>query len=453
MTEHVSIDEIIEDKEAGGKGMKRDLMPELVKWKNSVDRKPLLLRGARQVGKTWLLKEFGRLYFPETVYINFDRDHRLHEIFQGDISPKRLVMAIGAVTGKSIDPEKTLIIFDEIQEEPRALSSLKYFCEDAPEYAVVAAGSQMGVALHAGTSFPVGKVDEKMLYPLSFYEFLDATGKPALRELLETGEQEAFQGFASMFVDELRSFYFVGGMPEAVDNFAKNLDYLRVRKIQEALLDFYEQDFSKHAPISLLPRIRQVWQAVPTQLAKENRKFIFSQVAKGARARDFELAIHWLSDCGLIHLVHRVSVPHLPLRAYEESGSFKIYHLDIGLLGAAGRLPLETVVNGSRLFSEFKGAMTEQYVLQEMITANGEHPCYYSAENSRGEVDFILQRSQSVLPVEVKAEENLQAKSLKAFVDKYNLPYGVRISMSGYRRQERLINLPLYAFTGLLEKC
>lgn len=428
--------------------MERSLMKELEKWKDSPHRKPLLIRGARQVGKTWLMRELGARCFEKTIYINFDRDRRLHDVFLGDIEPHGLVAAIGAVSGETIAADDTLIIFDEIQEEPRALTALKYFCEDAPEYAVIAAGSLMGVALHAGTSFPVGKVNEKVLYPLNFLEFLSAVGDSGLRDIIESKDVTRITEVHGFLIDALRTYYFVGGMPEAVKTFAESGDYVAVRGIQEVLLDYYEQDFSKHAPTALVPRLHQVWHSIPAQLAKENRKYIFGQVTKGARAKDFELAIRWLSDCGLLHIVHRIKVPRLPIKAYEELNAFKLYMLDVGLLGAMGGLGSDTIVDKSRLFTEFKGAMTEQYVLQELIAGLGMHPGYYSAENSRGEVDFIAQGAGGVIPIEVKAEENLQAKSLKAFVEKYEIPKGVRISMSDYREQDWLVNLPLYAFMG-----
>lgn len=425
-------------------------MADLIRWRTSTGRKPLIIKGARQVGKTWIMKEFGRLYFDNTVYINFDREHRLHDLLEEDLDPKRLITAFGAFSGQRIVPEKTLIILDEIQEEPRALTALKYFCEEAPEYVIVSAGSLLGVALHEGTSFPVGKVDYLDLYPLSFNEFLMACGREDLADIIKDKDISMVTSMKNILIDELKTYYIVGGMPEVVVSYVKDRDLNIVRQVQEHLIDYYRQDFSKHAPVSLVPRLNQVWDAIPAQLSKENRKFIYGQVAKGARAKDFELAIQWLSDCGLIHLVHRVKKPGIPLKTYREMNAFKIYFNDIGLLAALGELPVDSFVDGNRLFAEFKGALTEQYVLQQIISVNKMKLYYYSAENSRGEIDFLIQRRSEVLPIEVKANENLQAKSLRAFVGKYKLDNAVRISMSDYREQDWLTNLPLYAFTEFL---
>lgn len=430
--------------------MYRDLMEDLVKWKESKNRKPLTIRGARQVGKTWIMKEFGRLYFDNTVYINFDREHRLHDVLDGGLDPARLITAFGALSGEKIIPEKTLIIMDEIQEEPRALSALKYFCEEKPEYAIVSAGSLLGVALHEGTSFPVGKVESLELYPLNFNEYLMACGKEELVDIIKGKDASLITSMKSILIEELKTYYIVGGMPEAVVSYVKDKDINSVRQVQERLLDYYRQDFSKHAPISLVPRLNQVWDSIPAQLSKENRKYIYGQVVPGARAKDFELAIQWLSDCGLIHLVHRVKKPGIPLKTYEQLNAFKIYFNDIGLLAALGELPVTSFVDANVLFTEFKGALTEQYVLQQMISVSHYKPYYYSADNSKGEIDFLIQKNNEIIPIEVKANENLQAKSLKAFALKYKVDNAVRISMSDYREQEWLTNLPLYAFVEYL---
>ena len=429
--------------------MERFLMEDLYQWKNRADRKPLILRGARQVGKTWLMKEFGRQAFRDVVYINFEREKRLHDFLAESIEPRRILFALQMIAGQTIDPENTLIILDEIQEEPRMLSSLKYFCEEAPEYAVMCAGSQMGVALHKETSFPVGKVTFLDLYPLNFREFLLAAGESSLEVLLEKKDLSLITAAKSRLKDLLKLYYYVGGMPEVVKQYVDNRDLIEVRERQIQLIDFYRQDFSKHAPVSLIPRLYQVWDSVPGQLAKENRKYIYGQVAKGARAKDFELAIKWLSDCGLIHLVHRVKKPGIPLKFYEELSAFKIFLHDVGLLGAMSELPLSAIVESNKLFEEAKGALTEQYVLQQFISDMKKRPYYYSAENSRGKIDFLIQGSTIIWPVEVKAEENLQAKSLRAYVAKYNCTQAVRISMSDYREQDWLVNLPLYGFTQL----
>ena len=429
--------------------MERALIRELEKWKVSSRRKPLIIRGARQVGKTWLMQEFGSRFFENTVYINFDRDRRFHDLLEETLDPGKLLAAFGAVTGKKIHADSTLIILDEIQEEPRALSALKYFCEEKPEYAIVAAGSLLGVAMHEGTSFPVGKVDFVDLYPLHFREFLLAIGKESLYELLEAKDLSLITGLKGEYVEALRLYYYIGGMPEAVKTYISTNDFFAVRKVQEQLLLYYRQDFSKHAPATQIPRLNQVWDSIPSQLAKENRKFIYGQIHKGARAKDFELALQWLEDSGLLHMVHRVTKPGIPLKSYAEMSAFKVFLHDIGLLGALGGLPVEAVIGGHRMFEEFKGALTEQYVLQQLKADLHIHPYYYSAENSRGELDFLIQGSDNLCPIEVKAEENLQAKSLRAFVEKYKVPLGVRLSMSGFRRQDWLVNIPLYAFTAL----
>ena len=425
--------------------MERALMKKLVKWKDQKERKPLLLEGARQVGKTYLAREFGTAFFDNVVYVNFDREKILHDVFESSLSPSSLIPAISAVTGKRIHPDDTLIIFDEVQEEPRALTSLKYFNEDTPEYAIIATGSFMGIALHQGTSFPVGKVTSIKLYPMTFFEFLNATGSSELCNILENNDIKMISTLKVVFIDKLRSYYAVGGMPEAVQSFINDKDYNAVRDIQKNIIELYRQDFSKHAPISLVPRLNQVWDAVPSQLAKENRKFIYGQIAKGSRAKDFETAIMWLKDCGLIHPVHRVSKPNLPLKAYEELSAFKLYLNDLGILCAMADLPVRTIFEGNRIFTEFKGALTEQYVLQQLIADMGIYPFYYSANNSRGEIDLLIQKDDRIIPIEVKAEENLQAKSLKAFIDKFGLK-GARISMSDYREQDNLTNFPLYSF-------
>lgn len=424
--------------------MKRFALERLKEWKEKPNRKPLIIRGARQVGKTWLMKEFGKTSFEKVAYVNFDSNTRMQQVFDGEINIERIVLAISAETGISVNPENTLLIFDEVQEVPKALSSLKYFCENAPEYAVVAAGSLLGVALHKGTSFPVGKVDFMDLYPLTFQEFLCALGEERFVEILREKDTDMVTMFKSKYIDRLREYYFVGGMPEVVQTYMDTKDFNQVREIQKNLLNYYQQDFSKHAEISLVPRLNLVWNSIPMQLAKENKKYIYGQVRKGARAKDFELAIQWLLDCGLIHKVHRIEKPALPLKAYMNLDIFKIYLLDVGLLMAMTGLNAQVIIDGNRIFTEFKGALTEQYILQQLIAGENVEPYYYSAENSKGEIDFILQGNTSVIPLEVKAEENLRAKSLKAFCEKYKPKYAVRTSMSDYREQEWMTNIPLY---------
>ena len=425
--------------------MERLIIKKLEQWKNSPNRKPLILRGARQVGKTWVMKEFGRRYFKSVAYINFDNNSAMKAAFETDFDIKRLLLAIGAQTGISVKPDETLIIFDEVQEVPRALSSLKYFCENAPEYAVIAAGSQMGVALRNGTSFPVGKVDLMTVYPFSFIEFLLACESEQLVSVLESGDWALITSLKSKFISRMKEYFYVGGMPQAVKTFIEEQDWARVREVQNNLLEVYAQDFSKHASSTLSTRLNQVWTSLPAQLSKENRKFIYGQVKKGARAKDFELAIQWLSDCGLIHLVHSVSKPGYPLKAYEELDSFKIYMNDIGLLCALGNTDIKTILDDNAFFVEFKGAVTEQYVLQQLISCTDFKPFYYSSPNSTGEIDFMIQLEDQIIPVEVKSAENLQAKSLKSFHQKYNNRYSVRTSLSDFRIDDWLTNIPLYA--------
>ena len=378
------------------------------------------------------------------AYVNFDSNTRMRQVFEGDINIERLILAISAETGVSIDSRDTLLIFDEVQEVPKALTALKYFCEEASEYAIVAAGSLLGVAMHKGTSFPVGKVDFMDLYPLSFREFLCALGEMRFVEILDSSDTDMVTMFKSKYIDRLREYYFVGGMPEVVQSYLDSKDFNQVREIQKNLLNYYQQDFSKHAEATLVSRLNLVWNSIPMQLAKENKKYIYGQVREGARAKDFELAIQWLMDCGLIHKVQRIKKPGLPLKAYLDLDAFKIYLLDIGLLMAMVDLDARVIIDGNRIFTEFKGALTEQYVLQQLIADLGIEAYYYSTEKSSGEIDFLLQGKSSILPVEVKAEENLRAKSLKAFCEKYHPACAVRTSMSDYREQEWMTNIPLY---------
>lgn len=434
--------------------MKRYAMQRLIEWKNDPCRLPMIIRGARQVGKTWLMRELGRTEFESYAYINFDRNERMKQLFSGDFDVDRILRGLSIESGVEIEPDKTLIILDEIQEVPAALQSLKYFSEDdRHSYYIVAAGSLLGIAMHGGTSFPVGKVDSMDLYPLSFTEFLDATGNGTLLELLRQRDFGMISAFRDRYIDLLKTYYFVGGMPAAVNAYLPKQNLAAVRRVQRRLISDYEQDFSKHAPTAVIPRIRMVWDGIPSQLAKENKKFIYSVLREGARAKDFELAIQWLVDCGLCHKVGRVTKGGIPLKAYRDIPAFKLYLVDVGLLAAMTDLDAKTLLKGSYIFTEFKGALTEQYVCQQIAAELGTDAYYWSAENSSGEVDFVLQHSGRVIPLEVKAEESLMAKSLKFFVANNGLPFGVRTSMSDFRRQEKLINLPLYAISQLWEVC
>ena len=431
--------------------MYRSAIEKLHRWKDSKRRKPLIIQGARQVGKTWLMKEFGRRAYADTVYINFDANSRMAELFASDLNTDRLIMGIELYAGRKIDPEHTLLIFDEVQEVPRALSSLKYFCENAPEYHIVCAGSLLGIALHEGTSFPVGKVDFLQLCPLSFKEFLMAVTGKQYAELLEKRDYQMVTAFRDTYIDALKQYYFVGGMPEAVQSFAEERDFSAVREIQKHILEAYEQDFSKHALLEMVPKIRMVWNSIPSQLAKENKKFVYGLVREGGRAKDYETAIMWLCDCGLVHKIGRVNAAGLPLKAYEDLKAFKLFLLDVGLLGCMAGLKQQTLLDGNDLFVEFKGVLTEQYVCQQLKTIDGLNVYYYTNDRGSCEVDFVIDTGEQVIPVEVKAEVNLKAKSLKTYLEKFQPELAVRTSMADYRKEERLVNLPLYAVEEINE--
>ncbi|PIQ35295.1 MAG: ATPase [Bacteroidetes bacterium CG18_big_fil_WC_8_21_14_2_50_41_14] len=429
--------------------MKRSGILKLIAWKNSSTRKPLIIRGARQVGKTWLMKEFGSSQYQQTVYVNLEKNKRLHSLFNDDFSINRIIVALQAESGLTINAENTLIIFDEIQAVPEAITALKYFCEEAPEYHIITAGSLLGVAVHTHTSFPVGKVEFMDLYPLSFLEFLDANGESTLVEILHGADWKLIAAFKAKFIEFLRYYYFVGGMPEPVLAFLKDSNFAEVRKIQYQLLEAYEHDFSKHAPIEIVPRLRMVWNSIPAQLAKESSKFVYGLLKKGSRAKDFEMAISWLEDCGQVHKVLRVNKPYLPLKAYEDISAFKLFLVDIGLLSAMGAIDAKTILEGNLIFTEFKGALTEQYVLQQLSGSDNFTINYWSAERSTAEVDFVIQYQGLVIPIEVKAEENLQSKSLKVYREKYDPKFSIRVSMADYREQDWMTNLPLYAVSEL----
>ena len=424
--------------------MYREAIKKLDKWKSSRYRKPLIIEGARQVGKTWLMKEFGKTAYKDTVYINFDSNTAMSELFSTDLRPERLIAGIEIYSGKKVEPESTLIIFDEIQEVPRALTALKYFCEEAPEYHIICAGSLLGIALHEGTSFPVGKVDFLKLYPLSFSEFVMAVLGDRYLKLLEDGDQQMISSFRQTYIDTLRQYYFVGGMPEAVQCYIEERDLKRVREIQERILMAYEQDFSKHAPSDIVPKLRMVWNSIPSQLSRENKKFIYGIVREGARAKDLETAIMWLCDCGLIHKVSRVNAAGIPLKAYEDLKAFKLYMLDVGLLSCMAGLKQKTLLEGNLLFTEFKGALTEQYVCQQLKTLDDIGLYYYTNDRGSCEVDFILDTGEYIIPVEVKAEINLKAKSLKTYYEKFKPELCIRTAMTDYKKEDWLVNIPLY---------
>mgnify|MGYP000645008319 CR=1 FL=1 len=402
--------------------MERVEKAQLIKWKQSGNRKPLLIRGARQVGKTWLMKAFGREEYTQCAYVNFESNKTLKNIFTDDFDIRRIITALQIETGVTIDTSNTLIILDEIQEAPGALTSLKYFQENAPQYHIISAGSLLGVALNRHTSFPVGKVDFLDLYPLSFTEFLEALGEKPLLDLLKSNDWTLIKNFKVKYIQLLKQYYYVGGMPEVVLSFSKNTDFNEVRNIQKRILAAYEQDFSKHAP---------------------------NEIKQGARAKDYELAMSWLIDCGLIHKVNRASKPAIPLKAYEDFSAFKLFMVDIGLLGAMVDVDVKTLLEGNIVFEEFKGALTEQFVLQQLVVNKELATYYWSAENATAEIDFLVQYAGHVVPIEVKAEENLQAKSLKTFCQKYKPLTAIRTSMSDFRKENWLTNLPLYAISEL----
>lgn len=424
--------------------MERSIYSSLKKWKESPTRKPLILQGARQVGKTYILKEFGAREYSEVVYINCDDNNDMQNMFV-DYDVDRIIRSLSAISGVSIKPSTTLLILDEIQEVERGLASLKYFCEKAPEYHVAVAGSLLGITLHEGTSFPVGKVDMLYMYPMDFEEFLLAMGKEQLVELLRNNSWAALTPLRGMLTELLRQYYFVGGMPEAVKAYVERGDIWEVRSIHSKIIDAYRNDMSKHVPKQQVQRINMVWNSIPSQLARDNKKFIYGALRKGARANDFEIAIQWLVDSGLVHKVHRISKPVVPLKFYEDIASFKLFLLDCGLLGALSETPPEQILIGDNVFEEYKGAFTENYVLQQLKSLPRTFVYYYSNDNSTLEIDFVVQHEAHVIPIEVKAEENLRAKSLRQFVTDNAGLHGVRFSMSDYREQDWLTNVPLWA--------
>lgn len=427
--------------------MKRYAIDILVKWKESPRRKPMIIEGARQVGKTWLVKEFAATHYKNIAYVNFEEQTFLRSLFLTDYDTDRILNAISAATHVNIIPGETLIFFDEIQEADNGVAALKYFNENAGEQHVIAAGSLLGIELHRHTSFPVGKVQFMTLYPMSFFEFLDAIGEDRLTEIIRNKDWTIVNTFAPKLSEYLKQYYYVGGMPEAVLAFSEDHDWEEVRDIQNEILKSYDYDFSKHAPADVVPRIRMLWNSLPAQLSKENRKFIYGLVKEGARAREYEIALQWLFDGGLIHRVNNVTAPRLPLKSYEDKSAFKIYALDVGLLAAMSGLDSSIIVEGNRIFTEFKGALTEQYVLQELLLSH--EPYYYAKKNSQLEIDFLIQESGQIIPIEVKAEENLKARSLRQFVADNESETAYRVSMSNYRQESWLTNLPLYAVETL----
>ena len=429
--------------------MYRSAINALLQWKNKDNRKPLIIMGARQVGKTWLMKEFGRTNYDKVAYISFYNNKRMDEVFQNDFDVKRIIMNLNIEAGVTITPGDTLIILDEIQDSPKVLESLKYFCEEAPQYHVVAAGSLLGVTIHEGVSYPVGKVDLLDLYPLNFREFLYAMEEQGLADALETKDYTLIDNFSDKYLFWLKNYYYTGGMPAVVDAFRMHRDYAEARQIQNDIVRQYEGDFGKHIDTHTLPRIRLVWDSVPMQLAKENKKFFFGQIKKGARSSEYELAIQWLVDCGLVYKVNRVNEPNMPLKAYKSMNAYKLFLLDVGLLGALSELEAESILDGNDIFVEFKGALTEQYVLQQLISDTRYTPYYFGTEKATFEQDFLVQRGKDIVPIEVKAGDNIRSQSLQAYCDKYHPNKAVRFSTLKYIDQGWMENIPLYAVCNL----
>ncbi len=422
--------------------MERFLIEELRKWKNSSSRKPLILEGARQVGKTWLLKQFGKSDFKNIAYINCDNNPQMQSLF-ADFNVQRLLRGFSAISEQKITAGETLVVLDEIQEIPLALTSLKYFCEEAPQYHIAVAGSLLGLAIHGGTGFPVGKIDRLSLYPLSFSEFLKAMKKDILLEMIHSKNWEETNPLANQLIELLRQYYFTGGFPSAVQEYIETQDIKAVRAIQKTIIKDYQNDISKHAPEREIPKISLVWSSIPSQLAKENKKFIYGAIKTGGRAKEFENAIQWLVNAGIVHKITRINKFEMPLKYYEDFESFKLFVNDLGLLGAMTDAPPSEILVGNNIFTNYKGSFTEQFVAQEYFTARQNQLFYYTNENSTNEIDFVTQ-SDKIYPIEVKAEVNLKSKSLSTVLKNNTSTYGLRFSMSPYKEQEQMTNVPLY---------
>ena len=425
--------------------MERFKIEALKEWKISPQRKPLILYGARQVGKTWLLKEFGRTCYKKVAYFSFYNNPRLCSVFEGGLNIDRIVTSLSIEADLEITAEDTLIIFDEIQNCLNVLHALKYVNEDANQYHIIAAGSLLGVALHEGVSYPVGKVDTMTLYPMNFCEFLCAIGKNRMSQLIRSGDLLTASVFSDELIFHLKNYMYVGGMPEAVKYFAEHKNYKDIRNIQNEIIHQYAGDFGKHIPSKDIPRVHMVWNGIPMQLAKENKKFFFGKIKKGARSSEFETAIQWLTDAGLIYKVNKVSAPHLPLKAYIDLAAYKLFMLDVGLLGALSDLDAKEILEDNAIFSEFKGALAEQFVLEELLSNTDFTPYYYASDNATYEQDFLIQKDGAVIPVEVKASSNIHSPSLKAYTEKFAPEYAVRFSTLNYKRQDKIVNIPLYA--------
>ena len=429
--------------------MYRNKIKQLTNWKLSEYRKPLIVLGARQVGKTWLIQEFGKQEYKQTVYVNFEKMKVVRNLFEEDFDVQRILTSLSVFAKTAIRPEDTLIVFDEIQAAVGGLTALKYFCEDAPQYHVIAAGSLLGMNLHQNISFPVGKVDFLYLNPLSFLEFLKALDEERLADLVENPDWKIIHVFKDKLLNYLRYYLFIGGMPEIVSHFVEHRDFRFVRNLQQHILTTYQKDFSKHAPKDVVPRISMVWKSIPSQLAKENKKFIYGVIKEGARAKEYELAIQWLLDCGLLHQCFRISKPNMPLSAFLDLAAFKLYHNDVGLLGAMAKLPMKTILDGNAIFTEFKGALTENFVMQQLILNEDNDIYYWTNDSSTAEVDFVVQNEDEIIPIEVKSGTNVKSVSFKFFCEKYKPTKAIRTSLSDYNREEWMTNVPLYAINSI----
>lgn len=424
--------------------MDRDIIGQLAKWKDSPTRKPLILVGARQVGKTWALRRFGETHYQKVAYIVFEHNDNMQRLFEQTLSPTELLPFLRAETGVDIQPNDTLIIFDEVQAVPNAITSLKYFCEEAPEYSIVAAGSTLGITLHDSGSFPVGKVDFMTLHPMSFEEFLSACGEKELRTLIDqANDYSQLEPFHNRLDAYLRQYFYVGGMPEAVKSYIANQSYDDARAIQLSILESYNQDFSKHATPTMTTKLRMLWQAIPSQLANKNKRFVYGAVKSGARARDYETAIQWLADSSMINKVNRVNSVQQPLKAYEDFGAFKLFTHDIGLLSAMVNATTKAIIDEPSIYTEFKGALAEQFVCQELI-ASGKHPYYWSSDDSKNEIDFLIEGDDDIEPIEVKAGKSLGSASFNKFMSRPNITTGYKLSSLPYWNNGDIINMPLY---------
>ncbi|MCI7251199.1 MAG: ATP-binding protein [Prevotella sp.] len=424
--------------------MEREIYKKLIEWKNKQGRKPLILNGARQVGKTYILQQFGQNEYKKCAFFSLDRSPKVAEVFEKGGSTADMLMALSAISQIDITPNDTLVVLDEIQDCPKALEALKFFCEDAPHVHIIVAGSVLGLSLHGGVSYPVGKVEELRLYPMNFIEFLDAMDKKQLVSILESGNWNVINMLESELTSLLRQYYYVGGMPAAVLAFVQQKGVNEVRSIQQQIVQDYRRDFSKHAPEREVPRINMVWDSIPAQLAKENKKFVYGAVKKSARAADFELAIQWLIDAGLAYKVQRVNAPRLPFKFYEDLNAFKLFMLDVGLMGAMAETSAESMLVGDNVFSEYKGAFTELFVFTQLKSRHFSL-YYHTVESSTIEIDFLTQWHDRVIPIEVKAEVNVKAKSLHTFINNNPELQGLRFSMLPYKKQDWVINVPLYA--------